>query len=255
MSHPPARARQIAVYFKLNSAKMVLDFKAKDAVFYLLNAHRAWLLVDSFQSESTGCAGTIMNRHPTLTWTSNLKQQIVNAMRDVVTDGSTDQLILEAFRGEAQGGDTYVPKFEIVKKQVGFGIADGRVVTRTLKVHVQMELDSYTKEVMSAASDQNPELGLFVPAGYFKIAGVNSYKQLLSGQNKFMMEMRAIPIVGLKVEAADALVQVQTQEGVKPKQFDSSWQTLDCSLGLSNLRGRVTWESTFFPRQKTLFSK
>lgn len=216
-SQPPARACQIAVYFKVYSVKMIRKFKANNAIFNVLHLHRAWLLADTFESASMACISLIMSHHPMLTWIPNLEQQLETGMKEVDIQRSTERLLPAAVRDEILEGVTYVLDFELVKKKVGFGIADNRIVTETIGVHVERELGPYMKEVLSKASDKNPELGLCVPAGYHIIAGVSSYKQILSDQNEFISEARALPVVGLKIETLDTGVWVQTAKGAVRK--------------------------------------
>lgn len=97
----------------------------------------------------------------------------------------------------------YIPNMVLVKRRFGFGVGDGQVNTKAFETIVSRKLGTYAKELVSAASAESPELGLYVPAGYVKKEGVELYKQILSDKNQFLMETKQIPVVGLGINALD----------------------------------------------------
>ena len=99
------------------------------------------------------------------------------------------------------------PEFQVVHERKGFGVAKGRVYAMVVNIETRLEDAQYLKELLRAAMQQQTLRRVFIEAGIHLSDSPKQMISHLSRQNEYPDSVRAIPLMGIREEVMEKIVE------------------------------------------------
>ncbi len=221
----PTRQHLITIGCRILSTKTVTEIKKStiedQTMMDWLNQHHVFLEADTLGYEPIHTIGYFFNVHPRITHKTSFKANIRASLAQVnMTPNKVIALdplaqhfydTKEAYNSEETDLETtmdlydaeltniYIPPFEFLIANVGYGTGTTRVATRTLSIKTNVAHGKLLHEMllqMANNKTDNPVLK-YVPVGMAYTMGPEPYKQLILANNAYLSSIASIPVVGI----------------------------------------------------------
>ena len=181
-----------------------MKWKGTGKLMQWLKDERVMVQMDRWKTERARVVGCVLLVHPTLTWKPDYKEELKEQLESVSYTGYEKT---EWMKKVGRSKDRDIPDFQVLHERKGFGTGEGRVVTTVLSIEARVEDSLYLKELLRAAMRQQQLRGVFIEAGYHLSASPRRMVRMLSNQNKFLNGMKMIPLMGVKEEVMEKVVE------------------------------------------------
>jgi hypothetical protein len=227
----PRGPRKVVVHCRLISTQKLGDIKFEANLLHYLRENKIWLNIDRFEMRRLASPGFFIDMHPRLT---NLKQLHGSLSRVMERTRVKDPKILAEWRTKnppisntgdeidriVEGMHNPIPDFHLQSGRRAFGAGDSRVETDCLIVQSAAEDATYLKALLASVyENQEFNKGMFIPTGIHLIESPAVLCSLLRRHNKYLQAITAISIFGLKEEALDSPVTLDSGEVLDLKEF------------------------------------
>jgi len=126
----------------------------------------------------------------------------------------------------AKPTNIYIPPFEFLIANVGYGTGTTRVATCMLSIKMNVTHGKLLHEMllqMANNKTNNPVLK-YVPVGTAYTIGLESYKQLILANNAYLTLLASIPVVGISDDTLKRTIPIQqplhdNQRCIAPEQM------------------------------------
>ena len=222
-------SKKIVVHTKIISKIRLNEIKYNEKIISYLKNNNIYMKADRFEMRKLASPGFFIDLHPRLTNLPEFQRDLTHRMQ---TTRVKDSKVIDEWRemnnvktNTTNSTDSIemiteklnhiVPEFYLHTGQRSFGGGENRVQTDCLIIQCAESDAQYMKSLLSSIYENiNDKFaqGMFVPAGIHLIESPAVLCSLLRRHNKYLQQTTAIPIFGLKVEAFDAVVTLDSGE-------------------------------------------
>jgi hypothetical protein len=228
----PRGPRKVVVHCRMISTQKLGDIKFEANLLHYLRENKIWLNIDRFEMRRLASPGFFIDMHPRLT---NLKHLHGSLSRVMERTRVKDPKILAEWRTKnppksdktgdnidriLEGMHNPIPDFHIQSGRRAFGAGDSRVETDCLIVQSAADDATYLKALLASVyENQEFNKGMFVPTGIHLIESPAVLCSLLRRHNKYLQNTSAVSIFGMKEDALDSPVTLDSGEILDLKEF------------------------------------
>ncbi len=217
--HPPTRKhpQQVTVGCIIRSTKTIPEIKKtpddKTPIFTWLKENKVFIAADSIGHHVTRTIGNLLHIHPRITHRDTLRTSIQDAMQTVQIDAK--EVIAMApeaathYQLAMDSGDdtpTFVPPFEVFPTRISTGTKTNRTYTDTIGIACATHHATLLGE-LAARLYKNPPRYLshmkYIPSGIHTVVGEDTYRNMITDNNKFLTTGASIPIEGIDETTLD----------------------------------------------------
>ena len=230
---PPKGAKKIVIHFNLQTTVKFGDIKYEPGFLHYLKEKSIYIKVDKFEMRKMATPGFLINIHPNLTNLTNLHEELTKNMERTKMK---DLTIINEWREENKDRNIStanneierivketkhkIPTFNIHSGKRSFGAEKSRVETICLIIECAATDAKYIKALLSSVySNKESNHGMFVPSGMHLMESPQVLCNLLRRQNKYIQTTSAVPIFGMKADALQTNVILDTGENLDLEEF------------------------------------
>jgi len=217
--HPPTHKHphQITIGCIIRSSKTIPEIKQssndKTSLFSWLKENQVFISADSLGHHITRTIGNMLHIHPRITHRDTLCQTLYDALQTVkITSTEATAFAQDAaehYRLAMDSGDdtqAFVPPFEVFPTRISTSNNKDRIYMDTIGItcatHHAKLLGELTTRLFKAPPRYLSQFK-FIPSGIHTIVGEDTYRNMITDNNKFLTSGASIPVEGIDEATLD----------------------------------------------------